>query len=73
MAEVLERSILLPMDMEALRKIRQLELFLSLKKDLTMVSLSVHFFFFFSCVSDIFLCFLYADYPRSFWGRGMGQ
>ena len=39
MAEVLERSILLPMDMEALRKIRQLELFLSLKKDLTMVSL----------------------------------
>nr|POE75699.1 hypothetical protein CFP56_23247 [Quercus suber] len=34
MVEALERPILLPKDMEALRKIRQPELFLSLKRDL---------------------------------------
>ena len=38
-AEVLEHPLFLPKDMEALRKSRQPELFLFLKRDLAMVSL----------------------------------
>ena len=38
MAEALEHPFLLPKDMDALKKVRQLELFLSLKKDLAVVS-----------------------------------
>ena len=36
-AEALERPVLLPRDMEAYRRFSQLELFLSLKRDLAMV------------------------------------
>ena len=42
-AEVLEEPLLLPQDMEAYRSFNHPELFLSLKKDLVMVSDSVHF------------------------------
>ena len=55
MAEALERPLLLPKDMNALKHIMQPKLFLSLKRDLAMVSslalfinsdsLSFHFFF----------------------------
>ena len=37
-AEALEQPLLLPKDMEAYRNFSQPELFLSLKRDLTMVS-----------------------------------
>ena len=37
-AEALEQPVLLPQDMEAYRRFSQPELFLSLKRDLTMVS-----------------------------------
>ena len=37
-AEALEQPVLLPRDIEAYRRFSQLELFLSLKRDLAMVS-----------------------------------
>ena len=42
-AEALEQPLLLPRDMEAYRCFRQQELFLSLKRDLAMVSNSISF------------------------------
>ena len=42
-AEALEQSLLLPQDMEAYKTFNHPELFLSLKRDLAMVSDSVHF------------------------------
>ena len=44
-AEALEQSLLLPQDMAAYRSFNHPELFLSLKRDLAMVSDSAHFFF----------------------------
>ena len=41
-AEALEQPLLLPKDMEAYRNFNHTELFLSLKKDLAMVSYLVH-------------------------------
>ena len=41
--EALEQPLLLPRDMEAYRHFSQQELFLSLKRDLAMVSNSIHF------------------------------
>ena len=38
LAQALEQPLLLPKDMEALRRMRQLDLFRSLKRDLAMVS-----------------------------------
>ena len=37
-AEALEQPLLLPKDMDVVRKLKQHDLFLSLKRDLTMVS-----------------------------------
>ena len=42
-AEALEQPLLLPQDMEAYRTFNHPELFQSLKRDLAMVSDSVHF------------------------------
>ena len=42
--ETLEQPFLLPRGMEAYRRFNQQELFLSLKRDLAMVSDSIHFF-----------------------------
>ena len=42
-AEVLKQSLLLPKDMEAYRTFNHPELFLSLKRDLAMVSDSIHY------------------------------
>ena len=47
MAIVVEQSLLLPTDMADLRSTRKHEVFLSLKKDLAMVSPLVSFFFLF--------------------------
>ena len=42
-AEALEQPLLLPKDMEAYRNFNHPEVFLSLKRDLAMVSDSIHF------------------------------
>ena len=42
-AEALEQPFLLPRDMDAYRRFSQQELFLSLKRDLAMVSNSIYF------------------------------
>ena len=51
MADVMEQALLLPEDMADLRSIRKHEMFLSLKRDLTLVSSVIapfpHLFFFF--------------------------
>ena len=57
-AEALEQPLLLPKDMEAYRTFNHPELFLSLKKDLVMVSDSIYY------SSFIHLCFL-AFYSKS--------
>ena len=46
-AEALEQSLLLPKDMDALRKLKQHDLFLSLKRDLALVSPHSHSFYLF--------------------------
>ena len=38
MAEALEQPLLLPKDMDVVRKLKQYELFMSLKRELAMVS-----------------------------------
>ena len=43
MAEALEHPLLLPKDMDALKHMKQLELFLSLNRDLALVSSLAHF------------------------------
>ena len=45
LVETLEQPLLLPQDMAAYRSFNHPNLFLSLKKDLAMVSDSAHFFF----------------------------
>ena len=47
MAEALQQPLLLPQDMAAYRSFNHPDLFLSLKRDLAMVSNSVHFSFIF--------------------------
>ena len=78
-AEALEQSLLLPQDMEAYRSFNHPELFLSFKRDLAMVSDSVHFssfIFAFYSKSDILsllLSFYFLGHATSFCGRGMGK
>ena len=47
LAEALEQPLLLPQDMAAYRSFNHFDLFLSLKRDLAMVSNSTHFSFIF--------------------------
>jgi len=46
-AEALEQPLLLPKDMDALRKLKQHDLFLSLKRDLALISPHSHSFYLF--------------------------
>jgi len=46
-AKSLEQPLLLPKDMDALRKLKQHDLFLSLKRDLALVSPHSHSFYLF--------------------------
>jgi len=46
MANIVEQALLLPDDMADLRSMRRHEVFLSLKRNLAMVSLSISLFFF---------------------------
>ena len=78
-AEVLEQPLLLPKDMKAYRSFNHPELFLSLKRDLAMVSNSFHYssliclFFFLHFVAKVTFFFLYLGHTTSFCGRGMGK
>ena len=87
-AEALQQLILLPKDMEAYRTFNHLELFLSLKRDLAMVSDSIHcssfihlhFLAFYSKseIPFVFVCvcffyFLFLGHTASFCGRGVGE
>ena len=68
-AEALEQPFLLPKDMEAYRTFNHPELFLSLKRDLTMVSDSTHYssfihlhflaFYSKSEIPLVFVCFFF--------------
>ena len=83
-AKALQLPILLPKDMEAYRTFNHPELFLSLKRDLAMVSDSIHcssfvhlHFSAFSSKSEIpfvFVCiFFFLGHTTSFCGRGVGK
>ena len=58
MAEALQQPLLLPQDMAAYRSFNHPDLFLSLKRDLAMVSNSVHFSFIF-----VYLHFFFKSKP----------
>ena len=77
-AEALEQPLLLPQDMEAYRTFNHPKLFLSLKRDLAMVSDSVHFFSFILIslhfiAKVIFYFFYFLGHTASFCGRGVGK
>ena len=62
LAQALQQPFLLPRDMDSIRRIKQPDLFMSLKRDLTMVSCSsliqvfkIIFFFFFFVMLIVFL------------------
>ena len=61
-AEALEQPFLLPQDMAAYRSFNHPELFLSLKRDLAMVSDSAHFFFIYIYLHSIAEVSLYHYY-----------
>ena len=73
-AEALEQPLLLPQDMEAYRTFNYPELFLSLKRDLAMVSDSIHYssfilpyFLAFYGKSDIPLLFFFRSHSKFLW------
>ena len=55
MADALQQPLLLPQDMAAYRCFNHPDLYLSLKRDLAMVSNSVHSFFYFCLLAYYFL------------------
>ena len=85
-AEALEQPFLLLKDMEAYRNLNHPELFLSLKRELVMVSdwihcstfILFHFLTFYSKGETplVFVCvvfFLFLGHIASFYGRGVGK
>ena len=74
-AKALAQPVLLPRDMEAYRRFSQQKLFLSLKRDLAMVSTLILFFFFLHLVTStsfslhfmpkVKILFCYIDYPTN--------
>ena len=82
-AKALEQPLLLPKDMKAYKNFNHPELFLSLKRDLAMVSNCIHCssfihlnFLTLDSKSEILLVFVYVffiGHTASFCGRGMGK
>ena len=68
MADTMEQALLLLEDMADLRSLRRHEVFLSLKRDLAMVSLSINLFFFFASFLPFlpFTIFLFSPLPCFF-------
>ena len=79
--EALEQPLLLPKDMEAYRNFNHPELFLSLKRDLAMVSyliycstlILLYFLTFYSKGKTSFVFFFFLGHIAGFRGRGMGE
>ena len=74
--EALEQPLLLPQDMEAYRIFNHLELFLSFKGDLAMISDSVHFssfmFIFLHFIAKVILFFFFLlsrSHSKFLWPR----
>ena len=82
LVQALQQPLLLPRDMDFIRRTKQFDLFMSLMRDLAMVScfstihvFKISFFFFFICyVNRIFnyTCHLHAGHSASLRGRGLG-
>ena len=76
LADALQQPLLLPQDMAAYRSFNHPDLFLSLKKDLAMVSNSAHFSFIYvylHFITEATLSLHILGHATSFCGRGMGQ
>ena len=76
MAEALQQPFLLPQDMAAYRSFNHPDLFLSLKRDLAMVSNSTHFSFIFvylHFITEVTLSLHILGYATSLCGQGVGQ
>ena len=73
----LEQPLLLPQDMEAYRTFNYPKLFLSLKRDLAMVSDSVHFSSFILIslhfIAKVTFFFYFLGHTASFCGRGVSK
>ena len=75
-AETLQQPLLLPQDMAAYRSFNHPELFLSLKRDLAMVSNSVHFSFIYvylHFITEVILSLHILGHATSFCGQGVGK
>ena len=76
MAEALQRLLLLPQDMAAYRSFNHPNLFLSLKRDLAMVSNSAHFSFIYvylHFITEAILSLHILGHATSFCSRGVGK
>ena len=76
MAEALQQPLLLPQDMVAYRSFNHPDLFLSLKRDLAMVSNSTHFSFIFiylHFITQATLSLRILGHVTSLCGRGVGK
>ena len=76
MAEALQQSLLLPQDMAAYRSFNHLDLFLSLKRDLAMVSNSAHFSFIYiylHFITEAILSLHILGHAISLCRRGVGK
>ena len=58
LAQALQQPLLLPRDIESIRRTKQLDLFMSLKRDFAMVSCSsiIQFFFKISFIFYFYIC-----------------
>ena len=79
LAQALQQPLLFPKDMDSIRHTKQPDLFMSLKKDLVMISYSSLIQVFkkkkFICYVDRifnYICYLHAGHSASLCGRGLG-
>ena len=76
LAEALEQPLLLPQDMAAYRSFNHPDLFLSLKRDLAIVSYSAHLSFIYMYlhfITEVTLLLHVLGHATSFCGRGVGE
>ena len=76
MAEALQQPLLLPQDMAVYRSFNHPDLFLSLKRDLAMVSNSAHFSFIYvylHFITEVTLSLHILGHATSLCGRGVGK
>ena len=71
-AEALEQPLLLSKDMDAVRKLKQQDLFMFLKRDLAMVSSQPHTFYLLSTSQFLFLSFVHMGLLHCFCANHLG-